>query len=102
LKRRPYRIRYLGPAEQDLYNIYDYIARDAPVAAGKFIERLDDAIGSLAHTPFRGATVKLARLKERGYRYIVIGRYLAFYRVERREVVVYRVLHGAREWSRFL
>ena len=37
-----------------------------------------------------------------GYRYLIIGEYLAFYRLEPSVVLVHRILHGARDYSDIL
>jgi plasmid stabilization system protein ParE len=42
-----YSVEYLPAAERDLLDIVDYIARDNPPAARKFVERVDHAVGRL-------------------------------------------------------
>jgi plasmid stabilization system protein ParE len=37
-----------------------------------------------------------------GYRYLVVGNYLIFYRIKSNAVYVYRVLHGARNYTEIL
>lgn len=70
---RPYAIRYLPAAEQDLLDILDYIARDDPRAARGFVNRVERAVGRL--------------------------NYLVFYVVVRRSVQIRRLIHGARRYE---
>ena len=95
-------VRYLRLAEHDLYDIYDYIARDTPQVAIVFVELIDARISSLAAHPHLGPVVREERLQRLGFRYLAIGDYVAFYKVEDSAILVYRVLHGARDWSRLL
>jgi len=100
--RRELPVRYLRLAEEDLYEIYDYLAGDDPGAAAAFLEELDARIGRLAAHPELGPRVREERLSELGYRRLVIGGYLAFYKVEEDGILVHRVLHGARDWVRLM
>jgi toxin ParE1/3/4 len=95
-------VRYLRFAEQDLFELYDYVARDAPEAAATFIERIDAAVIQLAAHPHLGPVVREERLRSVGFRYLPVGDHIVFYKVEDGSVIVYRVLHGARDWGRLL
>jgi plasmid stabilization system protein ParE len=45
------RIVWTEPAETDLDKLFDYIARDAPIYAEQFIDRILDAVVKLAELP---------------------------------------------------
>ena len=92
-------VRILRRAQDDLVEINRYIQRDRPGAAGRFTEKLLDSIESLEINPERGARPRDQRLRELGYRVLVQGEYLVFYKVLPRQVRVYRVLHGRRRYS---
>jgi toxin ParE1/3/4 len=93
------RIRWTDPAETDLFEICEYIARDNPAAAERVGLRLLSAIDSLAAQPRLGRPGKVA-----GTRELVIPKlpYIAIYRITEAphstasEVEVLRVFHGAR------
>jgi addiction module RelE/StbE family toxin len=93
------RIRWTDPAETDLFEICEYIARDNPAAAERVGRRLLSAVDSLAAQPRLGRPGRVA-----GTRELVIPRlpYIAIYRITEAahstasEVEVLRVLHGAR------
>lgn len=94
-----YSIRYLKTAESDLYEIFDYIKRDNPSAASALLEKIDEAINRLATNPYLGRTSKDIRLKNKGYRMLVIEKYLVFYIVKSKTIQIRRILHGARKYS---
>lgn len=94
-----YAVRYLPAAEQDLIDVLDYIARDDPRAASRFVDRIDRAIGRLSQFPRSGRRLLDARLQRLGYRVLVVGDYLVFYVVVRRTAQIRRVLHGARRYD---
>ena len=95
----PFDLRYLPAAEQDLLDVLDYIARDDPHAARRFVDRIDQAVGHLASFPKAGRRPGNARLRRLGYRLLVVGDYLVFYVITGRTVEVRRVLHGARRYG---
>ncbi len=76
-----YVIRYLPAAEHDLLSIHDWIANDNPSRAKSFVEELDRRIGKLASHPYLGIVPKYPKLKEAGYRVLILDSYLVFYKV---------------------
>ncbi len=99
-KRRS--VRILRRAQDDLVEIHRYILRDRPGAADRFIDKLIDAIESLELNPARGSVPRDQRLRDLGYRVLIQGEHLVFYKVLPRQVRVYRVLHGRRRYSDLL
>ena len=95
------KVRWTDPAQTDLFEILDYIARDDPGAAERVERRLVNAVASLAQQPRRGRPGRVE-----GTRELVIPRlpYIVIYRIVERplrpvgEIAVMRVLHGARRW----
>ena len=96
---RPFKIRYLSTAENDLDDIFDYIMRDNPSAAVFLLEKFDHSISQLAINPEIGVVPKDDRLKKLGYRMLIIGKYLVFYVVKANTVQIRRIIHGARQYS---
>src|SRR5512136_2749544 len=91
-----YILRYLPVAVDDLISIFDWIAGDSPANAEAFIEKLDQRIGSLKIHPFLGRLPRDDKLKNAGYRVLVVGSYLVFYIVRGKTVEIHRVVHGSR------
>ena len=96
---RPYQIRYLPIAEDDLEDIFDYILKDNPSAAAGLLKTFDRAISQLSQNPELGMVPKDQRLKRLGYRILIVGKYLVFYVVKSKTVQIRRIIHGARRYD---
>lgn len=80
-------------AEEDLIEIWTYVASDNPTAADRLLDRIDEVCGRLAENPRMGpARPDLAA----GLRYFVTGAHLVIYREAVGGVEIVRVIHGAR------
>ena len=95
----PYKIIYLQTAQKDLDDIFSYISKDNPAAAGSLLENFDQTISQLTVNPELGRVPNDHRLKVMGYRMLVIQRYLVFYAIKKRTVQIRRVIHGARRYA---
>jgi len=91
-----YTLRYLPSAQDDLISIFDFIAQDSASRASAFVDKLDSRIGALERHPMLGRIPRHQKLREDGYRVLMIESYLAFYIVRGREIEVHRVVHGSR------
>ena len=96
------KVRILHRAQKDLTEILDYIARDPPRAAARFVDKLLSKIEWLENLPEMGVVPKDEYLTARGYRVLVEGEYLIFYKILSRQVRIYRVLHGRRKYRHLL
>jgi toxin ParE1/3/4 len=87
-------------AETDLEEILEFIARDKPRAAVKFVERIRRTCERLGNRPHMGQ----ARPEFAGgdLRAFPVGNYIIFYRVRSNCVEIARVLHGARDLDSLL
>ncbi|EMI21741.1 Plasmid stabilization system [Rhodopirellula maiorica SM1] len=81
-------------AQQDLSDIYDYIARDKPIAAANWVEKIEEKCKLIAATPELGE-----RRPEYGadIRSSVVGRYVIFFRPIENGIEVARVIAGDRD-----
>ena len=80
-------------AQDDLDEIWLYIARDSPEAATRFIEKLRVKCSLIADSP------RIGRQREElapSLRSFPVGDYLIFYRLTRQGIEVARFLHGHR------
>lgn len=87
------RIHRSKEAEEDLIDIWCFIAADNPGAADKLLHEIDEKCELLAHFPDMG---QLRHDVSEGLRHFPLGRYLILYRVEANRLEVVRVLHSAR------
>ena len=97
--RKPIDIRYLSTAEKDLIEIFEYIKKDNPAAAASELDKFDQSISKLSRTPSLGLIPRDRRLREMGYRMLVVEKYLVFYVVKKNSIQIRRVIHGARRYS---
>jgi toxin ParE1/3/4 len=86
---------FSAQAEQDLYEIWRYIAQDRPASADRIAEHIVERSNSLAQFPHQG---RLRPEFGEGVRSIVIERWLV--RVETESVFVGRIIDGARHLGR--
>ena len=87
------KVRRTPLAEQDLEDIWFFIAQDDPAAADRLLDTLDAKIALLAANPLMG----LARPDiAPELRYHPVGNHLLLYRIIRGGIEIVRVVHGAR------
>lgn len=86
-------------AEEDLLDIWHYVAQDSPHAADHLLDEIDAKSALLAANPYLGpARPDIAP----ELRYALVGRYLILYRIIADGVQIVRVVHGARRLSDLL
>ena len=95
-------LRYLPAAQEDLLSILEWIAKDSPGRAAAFVDSLDHRIGRLEQQPLWGHVPRNARLREYGYRLLVVESYLVFYLIRQKSVEIHRVVHGSRDLDTLL
>jgi toxin ParE1/3/4 len=91
-RRKPH-LQRTAQAEQDLIDIWTYIARDNPAAADRLLDLFDEKSQALARNP------KMGRAREdvaAGVRHFPVGKYLILYRELGDGVEVVRYVHGMR------
>lgn len=87
-------------AEQDLNEIWEYIADDSIDAADRWIAKLFDAFESLAQSP--GIGHKREDLTALPVLFWPVGAYLILYRVQAEWIEIVAVTQGARDIPTFL
>jgi toxin ParE1/3/4 len=95
-------VRLLPIAEDDLDEILVFIAADNSAGALSLAERIEGRLAQLSSFPRLGRVPREKELAAAGYRYLAIDDYLVFYTVEKRVVLIHRILHGARDYMGLL
>ncbi len=88
------RVEWTNPALDDMEVIHDYIAKDSPYYARRFIERIFDAAEALQDHPRMGRQVPEADRND--VRELIFRGYRIIYRTKTDSVQVITVLHGSR------
>lgn len=87
-------LRIADRAQEDLLDIWLYVARDSLAAADKLLRRLETCFGRLLGHPKLGRRRPELRDKIRS---LAVGSYVIFYRAMTAAVEIIRVLHGRRD-----
>ena len=88
------RITWSRPAISNLEAIHDYISRDAPGRADRFVQRLIAAAEPLAGFPKIGRVVPEGDGRQRE---VAFDPYRIIYRIEDDEIFIVTVVHSARD-----
>ncbi|BBO35364.1 type II toxin-antitoxin system RelE/ParE family toxin [Lacipirellula parvula] len=86
-------------ADQDLVEIWVYVARSSTKAADQILRQIDARIEGLRSQPEIGERVEASRA---GLRRIIEGHYLIFYQLVDDGIRIVRILHSARRWEELL
>jgi len=87
------RIRFSRRAELDLIGIGDWISRDSPMAARRFLDALVDRVEGLSRNPDLGPERPIYGVGVRG---LSFPPYIILYRCADLNVFIERIVHGAR------
>jgi addiction module RelE/StbE family toxin len=96
---RQLKIIWTPQSQEDLREIRNFIARDAPITAEAFVRRLRMAVGRLRSFPESGAVV--AECKNPKIREIIHGAYRIIYRVRPGQIDILTVFHSARVFDQW-
>jgi plasmid stabilization system protein ParE len=81
-------------AEQDLSEIWEYIAQDSPLSAERVRGEIVDAVRKLVNFPLRGFL--RSNITTRSLRFHVVRNFLIVYAPNKKPIVVVAVLHASR------
>lgn len=98
-----YKIIRTDKAQEQLRDIIFYIADDSgsvDIALG-YLDKMEKAILHLENFPHSGVAPRYSILKKQGYLVLIVERHLVFYKVddEKKEVMIYAVVDGRREYK---
>ena len=96
-----YRILRTDKANDQLFNVIQYIAADAGAnIALQYLDKLEAAVMNLADFPYSGTVPRYSILKKQGYRVLIVERHLIFYKVdeEKQTVMIHAVVDGRQEY----
>ena len=91
-------------AIKDLEEIKAYITEELcnEQAAIKIVSKILKNIRMLSHYPESGALLSSIIDFDTNYRFLVCGKYVAFYRIEDNDVRIVRILYGRRNFMQIL
>ena len=82
-------------AYSDLEDIENYISRDSPLMARRFINKIFERIDQLYNYPTSGKLVP--EIKDKSVRELLINKYRIIYKVvDEQHINIIRIVHGSR------
>ncbi len=78
----------------DVRTIYQYIAMDSKFFANKWLEKIAARINMLPAQPNIGRIIP--ERNDQNLREIIDGNYRIMYRVSKKQIIIYRIIHSAR------
>jgi toxin ParE1/3/4 len=91
---KPLKVEFSPTALSDLEDIADYIARDNPIVAEQWVDKLVEAADKIASHPRSGRAVP--EIGDPKIREVIVRDYRVVYRVEEKRLLVLAVLEGHR------
>lgn len=96
------KLRLLPRAQVDLLEIEAWLQRERPQTWERQLDAIIMGLDQLERHPLSGPVCRDERLALRGFRTIMLGRYVAFYKVQCATVFVYRLLGQKQSWKQLI
>lgn len=96
------KLRLLPRAQVDLLEIEAWLQRERPQSWERQLDAIILGLDQLERYPLSGPVCRDERLALRGFRTISLGRYVAFYKVQRATVFIYRLLGQKQSWKQLI
>ena len=92
------KVRYSKLASNDLFEYSEFIARDKPIAAYEWVEKIEGVCATLAANPQMG---QMRKSKNHGQcRSFTTGKYVIFFRAIEDGVEIIRIVRGGLDLER--
>lgn len=99
-EQKKYELHYSLKARRDLDEIWDFYLDEYQNvnAAARIVDEITADIDQLAAFPQLGPPLSSIADVDSGYRFLVTGDYLSFYRIDGTDVRIDRILYGRRDY----
>jgi addiction module RelE/StbE family toxin len=92
----------LPRAQEDMAEIVAYLNTLSEKAALRYYDLLTEKIASLSEMPERCSLARDTQLRLRGYRVLVVEKYMVFYVIVGKTVQIRRIFFGRRQYEPLL
>jgi toxin ParE1/3/4 len=89
-------VSFSKKAEEDLEEIWSFIAADSPDNATKFVMNLEKQVESLGRIPERCPLIPEDAVLRGKYRHLIYGDYRTIFRVKGKTVYIIRIINSRR------
>jgi len=97
-----YKLKIYAVAQQDLLDIVDYLNTLSSQAAIRYYDLIVEKIAGLAEMPERCPQPRDTQLRLRGYRYLLVEKYVVFFVIKGNVAQIRRILYGKRNYGLLL
>lgn len=97
-----YKVKLYPTAEQDLLDIINDLNTLSSEVALQYYDLLTEQIANLSSMPERCARSRDLILAAKGYRYLIVKKYLVFFIVAEDTVQIHRILYGRSDYRSIL
>lgn len=99
-----YKILYSETYRNDIISVLDYLGQDDVSIALKFSNKVESIITTLSAYPFKGVIPRDSQLRLKGYRMLIIDKYIIFYMpsVSDEIIKVHRILSTRQQYEDLL
>ena len=96
------KIEYLASAQDDLEDVFHYIAKDNRDAAIQILSEFDREITRLEENPLLGSVpTRMPQLEKLGWRFLDVKGYLVFYIIESDKIEIRNIITGWMTWAKW-
>lgn len=93
---KKYQVNLTQQAQNDLEQIFYYIANDSINNAENFVLQLEEKVYSLEVFPDRNPLIPENEFFGTAYRHLIYKKYRIIYRIVEKSVFILRIFHGAK------
>jgi len=98
---KKYKLSILIHAQRELEEIADiYFQLVGAESAIKITDTILDALEKLQTFPLMGTLSRDKELQQKGFRILVVGKYLCIYKVIEQTIYVYHIVYGATDYPK--
>ncbi len=99
---KKYNVGLLPAAYADLDEIFDYIMPESLQAANDTLDNIISSLRRLEDFPKSGVPLTEMPMKKFNFKMVIINPYIAFYRFIDEKIIIYSILHCARNYPHLL
>ena len=99
MAEKTYAVQILDPAQRELEEIARlYMSLAGAESARRITDKIYDSLEQLARFPLSGSPMRETELRNLGYRFLIVEKYIVIYRLMGDTVFVYHIFDGRSDY----